>query len=739
MQECDPWNRQHAHKWSLGVAGLIALVAPEGVLGDRETRVLPGVTVTGDPLGSRTESELVRPISVIEGEALEHRRDGGTIGEVLDGLPGVGNADFGPGVGRPTIRGLQGSRVAELQDGMRISDVSDEGVDHAVGGDTLRARSVELIRGPATLIYGSGAVGGAVNIVTNRFDPFLGDQVSGQLYGSYTDNANQHQGYAAVEVPLAEGFALRTDYSRRRSDDADISGFQEADGRDGDHLIRDTLVNSDVEDESWSVTGMWSEDWGFIGLGYDRWELEYGVPEAFFPVHTDDINLSDEYDRIFAEHDRFDLRSEFYDPFAGFSTARFNVSYTEFSQNEFEYEYDVEGTGRLEERELEAVFEQDELDARLELTHQPLPGLGGLRSTFGIDFHDVDYVGATPEGDDLIRPTERTSTGFFVVGELPTGFGAAEFGARLNHERSSPADVFDQEVMVVAEGGSINGVAVPERTFEERLSSRTFTTGSASAGTRIELGDAHRLRTSLIYAERAPSAEQLYAFARHGAAGTWEAGDPDLDVEQYLNLDIALERHLGATRYDAAVFYNRVDDYIFFRSFEDNGEPLRVDSEAQRDPNGDQLVYNTAADIHLYGVEVEMEQDFTVGDWPVTARASGDYLRGRFRDGGSLPRMTAPRLGIGLDTAWRTLDVSVDWRHVFRQTDTGAAETETGGYHLVGFNIGWEPQTAENLRLFFRGRNLLDEAGRRHESFFKGRAPILGRSFTAGLRYNFGS
>ncbi|MCG5528759.1 MULTISPECIES: TonB-dependent receptor [Halorhodospira] len=727
---------------ALPAAGLAGLAAPAAVLGDSGAEVLPPVTVTGDPLGSRTESELVRPISVAEGEALERRRGGGTIGEVLDGLPGISNADFGPGVGRPTIRGLQGSRVEELQDGMRISDVSDEGVDHAVGGDSRRAQSVEFIRGPATLVYGSGAAGGAVNMVTSRFDPFIGDQVSGRLYGAYTDNANKRQGYAGVEVPLTEGFALRTDYSLSRSDDADIAGFQLEEGRDGDHLIRDTLVNSDVKDDSWSLTGMWSEDWGYIGVGYDRWEIEYGVPEAFFPVHnTGDIDLSDEYERIYAEHDRFDLRSEFYDPFDGFSAARFNLSYTEFVQDEIEYEYDT-STGRLDERELEATFEQDELDARLELTHDPLDALGGLRGTVGIDFHDVDYVGADPrEGrDDLIRPNETTSTGVFVVEELPTGFGAVEFGARLNHERSRPADVADQQIKKVAEDGSINGVDVPERNFQEELGSRTFTTGSASAGARFELDDAHRLRTSVTYAERAPSAEQLYAFGRHGAAGTWEVGDPDLGEEQYLNLDIALERHQGAVRYDAAVFYNRVDDYIYFQSFDDNGEPLRVgadDDEVVQEDGGDQLVYNTAADVHLYGLEFEAEHDLTVADWPVTARASGDYLRGRFRDGGSLPRMTAPRLGIGVDTAWRTLDFAVDWRHVFRQTDTGPAETETGSYNLVGFDIGWEPQDVEELRVFFRGRNLLDEDGRRHESFFKGSAPILGRNYTLGASYNF--
>ena len=667
--------------------GAVAAILPPPVLAEQgDEALLPEITVMGQLFGSRTEDQLVRPATIVEGEELERRRHAGTIGEVLDGLPGVSNADFGPAVGRPTIRGLQGARVEELQDGMRISDVSDEGVDHAVGGDARRAQAVELIRGPASLIYGSGAAGGVVNIVTGRFDPAIGDTVSGRLYGAYTDNANERQGYAGVAVPLHESFELRADYSLREADDADIDGFQGRERVEGAHLVEDTLVNSDVSDESWSLTGMWSERWGYVGVGYDRWEMDYGVPEAFFPVHPDgDFGLSDEYERIYAEYDRLDLRSELYDPFPGFTAMRFNASYTEFEQDEVEYDYDTD-TGRLDEIKVEDVFEQDELDARLELSHEPIEALGGLEGVFGLDFHSVDYEGRAEDGgDDLIRPTERTSTAVFLLEELPTGFGG-EFGAR------------------------------------------------------VELGAEHQVRSSVTYAERAPSAEQLYAFARHGAAGTWEVGDPDLDEERYVNLDVALERPRGETRYEVGVFYNRVDDFIYLQSFDDNGEPLLVateNSDVVQDAGGDQLVYNTAADVHLYGAELEGAHDFEVANLPVTARVTGDYLRGRFRDGGSLPRMTAPRLGVGLDTAWRTLDFGVDWRHVFSQEDTAAGETETDSYNLIGFDVGWEPREVQDLRLFVRGRNLLDEDGRRHESFFKDSAPIRGRSYTAGVSYDF--
>lgn len=738
-------ERQASLPWAaLTAAGLLA-ASPENALGHEaeqpEEVTLEQVIIQADPFRSRTESDVVRPTTVLREGNLERRRQAGTIGEALDGLPGVGTADFGPAVGRPTIRGLQGARVEELQDGMRISDVSDEGVDHPVGGDARRAEAIELIRGPASLIYGSGAAGGVVNIVTGRFDPAIGDGPSGRLYGAYTDNANERQGFAGLGVPLHERFELRVDYSTLRTDDAAIKGFQSRDPGKGERLIKDTLVNSDVDDRSWSLTGMWSERWGYIGFGYDRWELEYGVPEPFSPVHPQDDGeaegLSDEFERITAKRDRFDLRSEFYDPFTGFDALHFNASYTELDQVEEEFEFD-DATGRLDEIQIEDVFEQEELDARLELSHQPVEPLGGLDGVVGLDFRDVDYLGENPEGDDLIRPTGRTAMAVFLVEELPTAFGALEFGARLGRERSDPADVTDQNVTEV--GPELDQVD-EDREFPERPGARTFTTRNAAIGARIEVDARHQVRSSVTYAERAPSAEQLYAFARHGAAGTWEVGDPDLDEERYLNIDLALQRPRGETRYEVAVFFNRVDDYVVLESFDDtDGNVLLVEDDGNQvtqADGGDILVFNTARDVHFYGAELEAAQDFSLAELPATARVSGDYVRGRLRDGGSLPRMTAPRLGVGLDTSWHTLDVGVDWRHVFRQEDTAAGEQNTDSFNLVSFDVTWKPREVAGLRLFFRGRNLLDEAGRRHESFFADHAPIRGRAYTAGLSYDF--
>lgn len=705
---------------------LCALAFSVSAHGTTQLDITDPLVVTGDSLLSQTESELVRPVRVISDEELERRR-AGTLGEVLDGLPGVANADFGPGVGRPVIRGLQGSRVEVLEDGLRTSDVSGEGVDHVVANDPLRARSVEFISGPSTLLYGSGAAGGVVNVVTGRFSPRISDRFTGSLYSSYTDNANDRQGSVFAEMPVGENFELRADYTARRTNDFDIKGTQGSDGSGK----KGTLINSDVDSDAFSFTGMWSGDRGYLGLGYSRWSTDYGVPEPFDARPEDEGGQSDEFERIEAQSDRFDLRGELFDPFPGFSSARLSLAFTEFEQDEIEFEFErTSDGGRFDEKELEAIFLQDELDARLELMHD---AVGPMEGIIGLDINDIDFVGDDPDADSdfFIRPVETRNLGLFAIEEVNTGFGLLEFGARVERQRSKPEAVPDPQVSSVERGDE-------EVEFQRDPGTRRITTFSSSIGALFNLSERHRLRTSLTHSQRAPSVEQLYAFGRHSAADTFEVGDPDLSREDFFNFEISLEQQGDPLRYNITAFFNHVDDFIFFQFEPDeDGNPQRVDGDGNPDENGELLVFNDQEDARFFGLELGAEYDLLTGDLPLTARLSGDFLRGRLRDGGNLPRMTPPRAAIGLDSGWRNLDISIDFQQIFAQTKTGEAESSTSRYHLLGFDTSWHPEGVDGLRLFLRGRNLTNSDGRRHQSVFKENAPIIGRALTAGLRYDF--
>lgn len=708
---------------------------------------VPTIVVTADPRGDRTADEIIQPVSVLRGDELDLRR-AGTLGEVLNGLPGVANSDFGPGVGRPVIRGLQGSRVQVLEDGLRAVDVSGEGADHAMGIDPSRAEQIEVLRGPATLLYGGSAAGGVINVRTERFDPGFGTGLRTRGALGYGENGNDRQGRIGIDVPLDERFVVRADGSVRRSGDFAIDGFQQVDQDAGN---RNTLRNSSIETDAFSLTGLVRGERGYLGLSASRWDTDYGVPENFDARPVELGGQEDEFERVLAEYDRVDLRSELRDPLRGFTALRLKMAYTEFEQQEVGFLFErTPAGGELAEREVEAAFANDELEGRVELVHTPL---GDWRGVFGLHFRDRDFFagGADDDASFYVRPNRTRGGALFLLEERLTGFGRVEFGARVEHERSSPRDVLAAEV---------EGVTLADGSFlplPGRLESRSFTPVSLSAGTIVDLPREHHLSASITRAERAPSPEQLYAFGRHAAAGTFEVGDPDLGKEVYNNLELGIDRHEGRLRYDVGLFYNRVDDFIFLQSEDDgSGSPVLVNDIGNRAGEGaaadcapgdtdglcrlrNQLVFSTRADAEFYGAEFSAIFDLVAAPVPVSLRFMADHVRGKLREGGNLPRITPTRVGVGLDTGWRNLDLRIDYRRVFTQDDAAEAEDPTDGFDLVSFDVLWYPDAFGGATLFFQGRNLLNEDGRVHQSFFRDEAPIIGRAFVAGIRFDFGS
>ncbi len=739
------------HLLPLAAAISVALALPAAVLAnidDADSAEMDRILVTADPLGDRGPDDLVRPVSVIVGDELERRR-AANLGEVLDGLPGVSNSDFGPGVGRPTVRGLQGARVQVLEDGMGVSDVSREGADHAIGLDVTRAEQIEVFRGPATLLYGSGAAGGVVNVVSGRFSPVVPESFRMDGRFSYGFNGNDRQGRFGADVPLNPDVVLRGDYSIRRTDNFDIKGFQVLGSTQG---TEGELLASAIESDSAALSTVFRGDWGHFALGVSYLDYQYDIPKLFDPRPRELGGLSDHFDQINMESLRFDLRGEWLNPVRGLSAARLKMSHTQFEMDEAERFFTRTPEGGVFDRTVvEAEFDNTEFDTRLELVHDPI---GNWRGVLGLQFTDRDFESNDPRGADrgfYVRPNETETLAAFLVEERPTGFGRVELGARIERVRSSADDVFGYRVTGVtqADGSFLS--------FPERLDNRSFTPFSLSAGAVFDVGAEYHARTVLTRSERAPSPEQLYAFGRHPSAGTFEIGDPDLSKEVYTNFELGFDRHAGAHQWEVTAFFNRVNDFIFLASEDDGtGNPVGVNDIGNRAGEGatigcepgdgglcrlrNQLVFNEQANAEFYGVEFSSISQIATGRIPLDFRVSGDYVRGKLRSGGgNLPRITPMRLGVGFDTAFGDdWDLSVDFQRVFRQTSTAETESETGSFNLVGFDLFWTPVLFRNAQLFLQGRNLLNEDGRRHQSFFKEDAPIIGRSFTTGLRFQYG-
>ncbi len=685
-------NRPHPPSRIRAVA-MVLTMATTPALSAEEIVELRPFHVESAPWAERTADDLVEPVEILAAESLQRRRSA-TIGEMIGTEPGIANGSFGPGVGRPIIRGQGGARVQVLENGIRTMDLSTVSADHAVSVDPLNARKVEVIKGPATLLYGSGSSAGIVNVLNNRMPAAFAPGLSGNADFSGSDNAWQRLG----SVDLTHGwdrFALQGDASIHRANDFSIPGTQDTagEGRGG------VLENSSMRDLSGGLSGSWVDERGHLGIAVSRLERDYGIPEIIDPEDP-------EFERIEIDQTRFDLRGTLHDPLPGFNSARIAFGYNRYNQEEIEFE---DG-----ERELEAEFRNREWDLRADLAHEPIGRLAGV---LGTQFTERDFEAYEADGDAFFIPPSRTrSRAIFVVEEVPNDWGRLEFGGRYEYHKSSAND-----------GGTAR-----------------FDLYSLSGGTLWELGSLHHFTLRYSRAERAPAPEELFAAGRHAATRTYEIGDPGLSSETANEFDLGFDRHGTRWHWRVNLFYNFVEDYIFQEFQTDaGGNTILVDDDG--DPAGsrlrNRLVETRQANAELYGMEAETRFVLVVDQpYRLDLKLFGDTVRGRLTGGrGNLPRITPTRMGVGLHGRWESLDGTAELTRNFSQTRIAEGETATTGHTMLSIDVGytWHGKIGSRTRLYLRARNLLDEEVRLHTSFLKDESPNPGRAVTAGLRVEF--
>lgn len=670
------------------------------------TTQLETIVVESGPFGGRGDDQLTRPVDVIYGDALA-RKNKATIGDLLSEQPGVANSGFGPGVGHPVIRGQSGPRVSILQNGIGGMDASSVSADHAVALDPGGATQVEIIKGPATLIYGSGAIGGIINVVDDRLPDEISRGLSGAGDFSFADNADQRNGSLKLGYG-AEALQFNASYGYRRADDLEIPGYADADG-EGEHGI---LENSDVDTQSGSASVSWITPTRVLGFAVSRFDTLYGVPG-----HEHGAENEGEGTHIDLNQTRYDLRGDWIDPFAGLEKIKLRAGYNDYEHAE------VSGSGEIGTR-----FRNKAYEARVELLHLAVAGWHG---EVGSQLSHRDFKAIGEEA--LVPPTIARNLGLFVVEEHPFGDGhRLELGARA------------ERAMAEANGPQPNtGATLPDL---------DFTPLSLSAGSVFALGHDYHLRFNLARSQRAPTTEELYSFGAHEGTKSYERGDVDLDVETSNSAEISLERHQGRLRSSAAVYYNRIQDYIYERPVDagldadGSGSPSsdgiadRVDNEGHFDPNAELVLYDyDQSRASFYGLEAQAEYALLQnGPFKLDGRIFFDSVRGELDGGRELPRVTPSRLGGGLDASFRQWSASLALTQVNEQNRVAALETQTDGYTLLSADFGYRLRYATGMATFYlRGRNLLDEEAREHTSFLKDLAPLAGRTLMAGVRFDF--
>ncbi len=684
-----------------------------------EPTQLEEIVVRSGPF-EKNADELVRPVDVLAGEELERKRRG-TLGDVLADQPGVSNASFGAGVGRPVIRGQSGPRVQVLDNGIATMDASSISADHAVAVDPLGADQIEIIKGPATLIYGGGASAGVVNVIDDRLPERVmpGLALRGNL--SYGDNADERNG--SLRARYGSGaFQLGANVARRETGNFEIPGYATRagleDGHDLEHEREEeetygVLDNSSLSSDSYGASAAWVGEAGMLGAAVSRFESNYGIPGH---EHEEEEEPSEEEGhshggvRIDLEQTRVDLRGVLNDPLPGFDRLEARAGINDYQHQEIEPSGDV-GT----------LFDVQELDSRITLSHKPLGEWVGVA---GLHIGDRDFEAI---GDEAFVPAVVTrSQGLFVVEGRALGKHQLELGARV--------DQVEHELK--------NGSA-----------SSDFTPLTLSAGVNVMLTDHLHLRVNAQSAQRAPAAEELYAFGPHLATQAYERGNLDLEPETANNLDLSLGLDRGSWTWEISTFYNRISDYIFLDEIDrglnadGTGTPQadgiadHVDESGAFVSSGELLLLDFAQqDAEFYGAElVSRVRIIESGPLKLSVGGFADTVRGRLKSSGeNLPRMSPTRFGLNTDAEYGAWSATLGYTRVMEQDHLAPLETNTPGHDLVSADLGYTLTLGgARATLYLQGRNLLDEKQRQSTSFLKDIAPQPGRSLFAGIRFDF--
>lgn len=681
---------------------------------EHDHKELEEVRVTATPL-SRNLIEMSQSATVLSGHDLQ-RELTNNIGDTLSRIPGLSNASFGQNVGRPVIRGFEGARVGVLNNNMGAADASAVSQDHAVSVEPFLADQVEVLKGPSTLLYGSGSIGGVVNVVTHTIPQEIPEQAVNARALIQGDSAAD-QRLAAGRIDLSSGsFVFHANGFYRRTDDYEIPGeaelYPDQDELEEDHdeEINGVLENSFLDNEGGSMGASWIGDQWRAGLAYTIYKSDYGIPGAHSHVHHDEDEHEDEHE---GEHESEEAHSEEEEenvtiglksrrleaelagiqPFSGFEQLKLRLADTRYKHTEFEGD------------EVGTIFKNDSTDLRLELRHNPWSNWKGA---FGAQYSHRDFEAI---GDEAFVPPSKTlNMALFWVESAELGDWQIDLGMRYDK-------------IQVKETATVAALPGPEN----RPVKRNFSPFSASFGTIYHLDDSRHLAMNLSLAERAPTDQELFAFGPHLATQTFEVGDPTLDKERNLHTEIGYRVHQGQLTGSITFYYDWFNDYIFQldTGLEEDELPVRQWSQQ---------------DATFYGGELELRYDlggFNSGHWQMFGFA--DLVRADFKDNTNVPRIPPVRFGLGVDWDLANWAANVTWINASSHTRIAEYETPTPGYNLLNAELSYlfGGESRAQSEVYLKGHNLLNEDIRNSTSFLKNQAPQIGRNFVVGLRMRY--
>ena len=674
------------HK-NLITLSILAVVAPAVFADDTTTQQLETLTSQAHPL-VQTAADFAVADQVVEQKSLKERAP--TIGDALADELGVYSNQYGSGSSRPVIRGQDGPRVKVLQHASETADVSTLSPDHAVTVDPILAKQIEIIRGPSTLLYSAGTVGGLVNVTDQKIPTSMPEKgLEGTAGLRYNSGSDEKMASAGATVALGRQFALRVEGSKREANDYIAPNyFHEHEGE----LEKERRVgNTFAKGKTVSVGGSWIGERSFAGIAYTNRQDQYGLPghsheyesctvSGNLLIGCGEEDYGDEHEAgpwVDLKSERYDFRTEILNPIAGFEKLRAHTSYTDYQHDE------IEGDS------VATTFKSKGYDARLEMVHQPIADWEGV---VGVQYNQqkLDITGE----ESILEPTKTQKWSVFGLEHKQWNDFHFELGARVDQQTIDiESDRKDYDDYAVSYSGAVNWMFAPNY--------------------KLSLVGSHQ--------ERLPLAQELYADGKHLATNTYERGNENLDVEKSNNLELGFHYDTDKIDYHVHVYHNWYDNYIYAQTA-DRYENFR-------------LVDYTQDKARFYGTEAEAS--YAIND-VYKMSVFGDYVRGKI-DNENAPRVPAGRLGTKVSANFSdTWSGTAEYYHVFEQDRIASYETETEGYNMVNLGLAYNGQYMQgnDYRVYFKANNLLDETVYSHTSFLS-TIPQVGRNFTVGLDFSF--
>lgn len=685
-------------------------------------------------------TEITNPLYVINGDEIVN--DATTsLGDAIDGYLGISMADYGAAVGQPIIRGMSGPRVKILKNGMVNRDVSGLGVDHLNDVDLNDVQQIEIVKGPSSLLYANGTIGGIINVVDDCIAA-MNFEIPEVKIGYETQSVNDGSSEFVNLKRNINGFNINFGYKNSEFGNYDIPNGailheEEHEDEHGDEHEEDLgyVNNSDFAVEATKFGISKVGDWGYVGLSVDSLKSVYGIPfhgDEHSDEHDDDHGdehgdeEEHEEERIFSTTDSesFTIKGSY--NVNGGLVKKIDYTYRDSDYTLTEAHAEEEGHEEHEDEEeheehapTNFINNATEYGAIFDMSNDVM--------TQKFSFNYVEENTSIFGEEAFMNPAnnEVLTLGYFVGGDFDPFH--LDFGMRL--------DQIDRSGTVTDEDhGDIDSYNVNENT------------NSFAISIGRDLTDSLDINLGFSSVERMPSVIELFMNGPHLATGRFEVGDPTLSSETSNNIDISFNFDNGEYFGYASFYINDVDNYITLMDEDDDhemhGDEHHEDEDEHHEDEDDHghgnLIHANyiQEDAEFDGYEIEFGRTIDLGKGQLKLSFGRDVVNAKFSDGHNVPRINPSRNVYSLSYAQEDVVFKLDLKDVAKQNDFGESESATDAYQMLDTRVTktFNLNGSNNLKVTLFGKNLLDEVARNHSSFVKNEVPLPGRNY--GIKFN---